>query len=124
MSSLRLLAWNCHHGGLDATLTEVEALSADVAFIQEWRPSKSVPVPPRALARIVGPHKGIALVAGAGVTLTPIPRRRGASRASLSASVATGAAATGAAATGAEAFNVIGLWAQGPHYSKDVLRTS
>ena len=38
MSSLRLIAWNCHHGSLSARLAELAAFAPAIVFLQECRP--------------------------------------------------------------------------------------
>jgi endonuclease/exonuclease/phosphatase family metal-dependent hydrolase len=113
VSRLRLLAWNCHHGALDARLAEVAALSPDIAFVHEWRPSWAAPPPANAVVRQVKKSKGVALAAiNPEYTLAEIPRPRGATRAAVAAVV-----------TGPMSFNTIGIWAQGPNYAADMMKS-
>jgi len=111
--SLRLLTWNCHHGALAARLSDVAELSPDIAFVHEWRPSPAAVVQAKAVVRQVKQRKGVALAAvNPEYTLAEIPRPRGAGRAVVAAVV-----------TGPVSFNAIGLWAQGPNYAADVLKS-
>jgi len=111
--ALQLLAWNCHHGSLESRLTDVATLSPDIAFIQEYLPSAADDGRAGAVTRRVGPRKGVALVSlNSAYTLTPRTLKRTCGRGVVAAAV-----------KGPLSFNVIGIWAQGPPYAADVLKT-
>jgi exonuclease III len=107
MRSVRFITWNCRSGSLDVRLAQLNKYRPDVVFLQECAPSENRPCTSR-----VNASKSIALV---GVSpdfeLSPIT------------SVTGGRASVAASFAGRDAFSVIGIWGQPPHYVDDVLRT-
>jgi endonuclease/exonuclease/phosphatase family metal-dependent hydrolase len=113
MPSLRLIAWNCHHGSLSTRLSELAEYSPDIVFLQECSPAETLPVVGQVFARRVGPGKGIAL----GSLNADYHLRELKSRAH------SGRAVVAAAVTGSLSFTALGIWSQGPRYVDDVMRT-
>jgi endonuclease/exonuclease/phosphatase family metal-dependent hydrolase len=110
---LTLLAWNCHHGTVSSRLDDVRELGTDVVFLQECRPHADDATLANVVSRRVGLRKGIAIGAVSDrFHVEPIALRRG-----------CGKGVVAAAVTGPVCFTMIGLWARGPAYSKDVLRS-
>jgi endonuclease/exonuclease/phosphatase family metal-dependent hydrolase len=108
MRSVRFITWNCRSGSLDIRLAQLGKYRPDVVFLQECAPTDKTPCTCRVNAR-----KGIALVGvSPDVALAP-----------LTASVTAGRASVAASFEGRDAFSVIGVWGQPPHYVDDVLRT-
>ncbi len=110
---LTIVAWNCQHGSLTERLKRLGAVGADIAFVQEWLPAAQDFERANCAAFRVNPKKGIALVAlNQDYTLTPVDIDRADAHSVVAARVA-----------GPLSFNVVGIWAHPPHYSKDVLRS-
>lgn len=113
MPTLRLLAWNCHHGSLLSRLDDVGPLTPDITFLQEVLPCEVESAPPGAVVRRVNSRKAVALIATNPVwSLAPLTLKRTSGKAVVAATV-----------TGPMSFNLIGVWAQGPPYAADVLKT-
>jgi endonuclease/exonuclease/phosphatase family metal-dependent hydrolase len=113
MPSLRLIAWNCHHGTLSTRLSELAEYSPDIVFLQECAPAETLPPPAQIFARRVGPRKAVAL----GSLHANYHLAKLASRAH------SGRAVVAAAVTGSVSFTALGIWSQGPRYADDVMRT-
>jgi exodeoxyribonuclease-3 len=113
MPSLRLIAWNCHHGSLSTRLAELAAFAPAIVFLQECRPTAPIsPIGPF-LTRRVNARKGIALASlDADYHLEKLTRRANRGRAVIGATV-----------SGPLSFTALGIWSQGPHYVDDVMRT-
>jgi hypothetical protein len=113
MSSLRLIAWNCHHGSLSTRLAELAAFAPAIVFLQECRPTETLPLTGPFLIRRVNGQKGIALASlDADYHLETLTRRANRGRAVI-----------GAAVSGPVSFTALGIWSQGPRYADDVMRT-
>jgi endonuclease/exonuclease/phosphatase family metal-dependent hydrolase len=113
MPSLRLIAWNCHHGSVSTCLSELARYSPDVVFLQECTPTGTLPSTGQFAARQVNARKGIALGSPhAGYRLTKTRSRANAGQAFVCASV-----------RGPVSFTALGIWGQTPHYVNDVMRT-
>jgi exonuclease III len=108
MRSVRFITWNCRSGSLDARLAQLNKYQPDVVFLQECVPTEHTPCTCRVNAR-----KSIALVG-----LSPYF-----SLSPLTPGVTAGRASVAASFDGRDAFSVIGIWGQPPHYADDVLRT-
>lgn len=112
MPSLRLVAWNCHHGSLPARLSDLAEHSPDIVFLQECTPSETLPLHGQFFTRRINSHKGIALGSmNRDYQVTELPSMAGA-----------GGAVITAAVTGPLSFTAMGIWSQRP-YVDDVLRT-
>jgi hypothetical protein len=113
VTPLRLIAWNCRSGSVTTRLAELDTHPADLVFLQECSPDASLPLAGQVLARRVGPQKGIAWVSlNPDYHLTGLDPRTDGGRAFLAVTV-----------TGPVTFTALGIWAQGPKYVDDVLRT-
>jgi endonuclease/exonuclease/phosphatase family metal-dependent hydrolase len=113
MRSLRLLTWNCHHGSVSHRLAELAAFAPAIVFLQECKPTESVPLTRPFVAQRVNTTKGIALA-----SLDATHRLS-----KLRARANRGRAVIAAAATGTVSFTALGIWSQGPRYVDDVMRT-
>jgi endonuclease/exonuclease/phosphatase family metal-dependent hydrolase len=113
MTSLRLIAWNCHHGSLSARLSELAEHTPDIVFVQECQPAETLPLDGQFFTRRIDSLKGIALGSmNAGYHLAELqPHTTG------------GVAALGAAVMGPVSLRVLGIWAQAPNYVDDVVQT-
>ena len=110
--SLRLIAWNCHHGSLSARLAELAEHAPDVVFIQEYAPTDAIEAG-QIVTRRVSPRKAIALASrGDRFRLEKLRPRPRSGRATLAAAV-----------TGPVSFTALGIWSRGPNYADDVMRT-
>jgi len=113
MPSLRLIAWNCHHGSLSKCLADLAGYSPDVVFLQECAPAETLPLAGQFVARRINARKGIALgTPHAGYRLAKTRSRARAGQAFVCASV-----------DGPVSFTALGIWGQTPHYVNDVMRT-
>jgi len=113
MSSLRLIAWNCHHGSLSMRLAELAAFAPAIVFLQELRPTETLPLTVPFLTRRVNAQKGIALASlNADYHLEALKPRANRGRAVIGATV-----------SGPVSFAALGIWSQGPRYVDDVMRT-
>lgn len=113
MPSLRLIAWNCHHGSLSRCLSDLAGYSPDVVFLQECAPAKTLSSTGQFVARRINARKGIALgTPHDGFRLTKTRSRARAGQAFVCASV-----------EGPVSFTALGIWGQMPHYVNDVMRT-
>jgi exodeoxyribonuclease III len=113
MPSLRLIAWNCHHGSLSTRLSELAEYSPDIVFLQECAPEDTLPLTGQVAARRINARKAIALGAPhARYRLVEARSRANAGQAFVCASV-----------RGPISFTALGIWAQTPHYVNDVMRT-
>jgi endonuclease/exonuclease/phosphatase family metal-dependent hydrolase len=103
MQSLRLIAWNCHHGLLSTRLSE----------LAEYTAAETLPLVGQVIARRIAPLKGIALGSlKADYRLAELELRADSGRAVVAAAV-----------TGPVSFTAVGIWSQGPKYVDDVMRT-
>jgi len=113
MSSLRLIAWNCHHGSVSTRLAELAAFAPAIVFLQECRPTEPLPLVGPFLTRRVSAQKGIALASlGADYHLEKLKPRANRGRAVIGATV-----------SGPLSFTALGIWSRGPRYVDDVMRT-
>jgi hypothetical protein len=113
MVSLRLITWNCNHGAPSTRLSELAEYSPDIVFLQECAPTATLPLAGQFFTRRIDCLKGIALGSlNAGYRLTELEPR-----------ATSGRAALGAAVTGSVSFTALCIWAQGPNYVDDVMRT-
>jgi len=113
MSSLRLIAWNCHHGSLSTRLAELAAFAPAIVFLQECRPIEKLPLTGPFLTQRVNAQKGIALASlNADYHLEKLKPRANRGRAVIGATV-----------SGPVSFTALGIWSQGPRYVDDVMRT-
>src|SRR5437762_134871 len=113
MSSLRLIAWNCHHGSLSTRLAELASFAPAIVFLQECKPTKTLPMMGPFLTQRVNAQKGIALASlNADYRLAKLKPRANRGRAVMGATV-----------SGPVPFTALGIWSQGPHYVDDVMRT-
>ncbi len=113
MSSLRLIAWNCHHGSLSTRLAELAAFAPAIVFLQECKPTETLPLMGPFLTQNVNAQKGIALASlNTDYHLEKLKPRENRGRAVMGATV-----------SGPVSFTALGIWSQGPHYVDDVMRT-
>lgn len=113
MAALRLITWNCHHGRVSTRLDELAPYTPAVVFLQECHPEHAVPVINSCVTRQVNTRKGIVLASlGTDYQLARLRQRPNRGRAIVAATV-----------TGAVSFTALGIWAQGPRYVDDVMRT-
>ena len=113
MSSLRLIAWNCHHGSLSMRLAELAAFAPAIVFLQECRPTGTLPLIGPFLTRRMNAQKAIALASlNADYHLEALKGRANRGRAVIGATV-----------SGPVSFTALGIWSQGPRYVDDVMRT-
>jgi exodeoxyribonuclease III len=113
MPALRLIAWNCHHGFLSARLDALAAFAPAIVFLQECHPKAAGPSIGSCVRRAVNTRKGIALASlGGDYQLSRLRMRPHRGRAIVAATV-----------TGPVSFTALGIWAQGPHYVDDVMRS-
>jgi exodeoxyribonuclease-3 len=113
MPVLRFIAWNCHHGSVQARLAELARFAPAIVFLQECQPGVPLPLPGSCVACRVNARKGIALASlDAAYQITPLRRRPNRGRAIVAATV-----------TGPISFTALGIWGQGPRYADDVMRT-
>jgi len=113
MSSLRLIAWNCHHGSLSTRLAELASFAPAIVFLQECKPTRTLPMMGPFLTQRVNAQKGIALASlNADYRLAKLKPRANRGRAVMGATV-----------SGPVPFTALGVWSQGPHYVDDVMRT-
>ena len=113
MPSLRLIAWNCHHGSVSRCLSDLAGYSPDVVFLQECAPAETLPLTGQFAARRINARKGIALgTPHRDYRLAKTRSRARAGQAFLCASV-----------QGPVSFTALGIWGQTPHYVNDVMRT-
>ncbi len=113
MAALRLIAWNCHHGSVQARLAELAPFAPAIVFLQECQPGVKLPSASSCLACQVNARKGIALASlDAEYQITPLRRRPN-----------RGRAIVGATVTGPISFTALGIWGQGPRYANDVMAT-
>jgi endonuclease/exonuclease/phosphatase family metal-dependent hydrolase len=114
MASVRLIAWNCHHGAIATRVAELADYSPDIVFLQECTLAKPAPsTAERVLIRRVGGKKHIALISLNGAyQMTKLESKSRGGRAHLAVAV-----------TGPVSFTVLGIWSQGPKYADDVVRT-
>jgi endonuclease/exonuclease/phosphatase family metal-dependent hydrolase len=113
MISLRLIAWNCHHGSPSTRLDQLAAFAPAIVFLQECKPTETRPSMGRFLSRRVNAQKGIALASlNADYHLEKLKPRANRGRAVMGATV-----------SGPVSFTALGIWSQGPHYVDDVMRT-
>src|SRR5437016_1722986 len=113
MSSLRLIAWNCHHGSLSTRLEELAAFAPAIVFLQECKPTSTLPMMGPFLTQRVNAQKGIALASlNADYHLAKLKPRANRGRAVMGATV-----------SGPVSFTALGIWSQGPQYVDDVMRT-
>jgi endonuclease/exonuclease/phosphatase family metal-dependent hydrolase len=111
--NLCLVAWNCRSGSLTQRLAELAPYSPDLVFLQECRPTDTLPLAGQFIRHRVNARKGIALGSPHDAYRVSELEPRGAS----------GRAAIAASIKGRASFNAFGLWSQGPHYADDVMRT-
>lgn len=108
---MRLVAWNCHHGSIDGRLADLAGLAPDIVFLQECTPTVSSL--PHRITRRVGPRKAVALASlNENHRLEALAPKRNSSRGAVAATV-----------TGPVSFTALGIWARGPGYAADVMRT-
>jgi hypothetical protein len=113
MPALRLIAWNCHHGSVSARLAELATFAPAIVFLQECQPSRRPPLSNSCMTLRVNARKCIALASlNADYQITPLRPRPNRGRAIVAATV-----------TGPASFTALGIWAQGPRYVDDVMRT-
>src|SRR5580765_7807305 len=113
MSSVRLIAWNCHHGSLSTRLAELAAFAPAIVFLQECKPTETLPLMGPFLTQRVNARKGIALASlNADYHLEKLRARANRGRAVMGATV-----------SGTASFTALGIWSQGPRYVDDVMRT-
>jgi endonuclease/exonuclease/phosphatase (EEP) superfamily protein YafD len=113
MPTLRLIAWNCHHGSIAARLEELASCAPAVVFLQECSPIVEPASPSACVTRRVNVRKAIAL----GSLGTAYEVRR------LRARRNRGQAVVAAAVSGPVSFTALGSWSRGPRYADDVMRT-
>jgi len=116
MPTLRLVAWNCHHGTLNNRIALLKPHQPDIVFLQECRPATERPLYGHFLRLRVNGKKQIALGSvSQDYELRALAPRKGRGRASLAADV-----------SGSLSFAVLGIWSQlgtGRRYVDDVLRS-
>jgi endonuclease/exonuclease/phosphatase family metal-dependent hydrolase len=98
---------------LTQRLAELAPYSPDLVFLQECRPTDTLPLAGQFIRHRVNARKGIALGSPHDAYRVSELEPRGAS----------GRAAIAASIKGRASFNAFGLWSQGPHYADDVMRT-
>ena len=103
---MRVIAWNCRSGTVEQRLKQVERYTPDVLFLQECGADANC-------CRQVRGRKNIALMAPTG-TLSTIAVPPTAGRGSIAARIAP---------SGSRPFVALGIWAQSPNYSADVIHT-
>jgi endonuclease/exonuclease/phosphatase family metal-dependent hydrolase len=113
MRVLRLITWNCHHGMPSQRLAELGAHGADIVFLQECLPARTLPSTGSCLTQRVNARKGLAL---ASLNADYHLKR-------LRARPHRGSAVVGAAVSGPVSFTALGVWSRGPRYVDDVMRT-
>jgi hypothetical protein len=113
MPTLRLIAWNCHHGSIAARFEELASWAPAVVFLQECSPVVAVGSRLACVTRRVNVRKGIAL----GSLDNAYDVR------SLRARRNRGQAVVAAAISGIASFTAVGIWSRGPRYADDVMRT-
>lgn len=111
--SIRFIAWNCQSGSPDTRLAELAHLAPAIVFLQECRPLEQVPRPSRFVMRLTNARKCIALG-----SLDPNYRI-----VKLRSRTNSGSAVLGATVAGPTSFSVLGIWARGPRYADDVMKT-
>ena len=113
MSRLRIVTWNCHSGSAAKRLAELADYDPHVVFLQECTAVDSEPTSCAVSRRTITGRKGIALLAPANSCRCVARKTRdGCGRAVIAAQVLTPVR-----------FRAIGIWARGPHYAQDVVRT-
>ena len=113
MPTLRLIAWNCHHGSVAARLEDLASGAPAVVFLQECSPVVDTHLSLSCVTQRVNVRKAIAL----GSLGTGYAVRR------LRARPNRGQAVVAAAVRGLASFTAIGIWSRGPRYADDVMRT-
>jgi exodeoxyribonuclease III len=111
MPTLRLIAWNCHHGRLAHRVSLLKPLTPDLVFLQECQPAEPLPLLGTFGTRRINPKKGIALGSvNPHYRLTDLGTHPNGGRAVIAGEVA-----------GPVAFTLLGIWSVGPRYVDDVL---
>lgn len=108
---LRLMTWNCRSGSVRECVSELARFEPDLVFLQECGAPDAEAKPSVVCSHTLNGRKHVALVVGPPFLV-----------ASTSSTLA-GRAAVAAKVIAPIGFRVIGIWAQGPHYVDDVLRT-
>jgi endonuclease/exonuclease/phosphatase family metal-dependent hydrolase len=112
-SPLRIVTWNCRSGSVEARLSNLAAYRPDVVFLQECRPVWRSAPSAGLYGRRLKPRKGVAMVvAGAARGCSARQRRPHSGRAAIAVAI-----------DHPRPFVALGIWAQGPDYVDDVLRT-
>lgn len=113
MARLRIVTWNCRSGSADDRLTELAPFEPHIVFLQECRPPERAQEFRTVCWRAINKQKAIVLVASG-------ESHSGASRGVPNA---TARATIVAAIAGPVPLTVLGTWARGPNYARDVLIT-
>jgi len=112
VSTLRLVTWNCRSGSIARRLSDLAEHHTDLVFLQECEPTRER-LPLVACARTVNSRKAIAVATPSDIwRCRPRPLARGSGRAAIAVDVVA-----------PQCFTVLGIWARGPGYAEDVLRT-
>jgi endonuclease/exonuclease/phosphatase family metal-dependent hydrolase len=110
---MRLITWNCHHGSLAARLADLATHSPDIVFVQECRPGDVLPFTGPSVCRTINPKKGIALASmNSDYHLEEVSLGRSKKRAAVAVRF-----------SGPLDFVALGIWAHGPDYVQDVLKS-
>jgi endonuclease/exonuclease/phosphatase family metal-dependent hydrolase len=113
MASLRVMTWNCRSGSSVRRLAELAEYDPHVVFLQECGPVHEPDSPHVVCSRALNAHKSIALIVpAASCRSVARPVVEGGGRAAIAAQVVQPAL-----------FTILGIWARGPDYVADVIRT-
>jgi endonuclease/exonuclease/phosphatase family metal-dependent hydrolase len=103
---MRLITWNCRSGTVERRLRQLVRYAPDIVFLQECRPGADH-------SRRINGQKAIALLAHSDAYSHTIVKNPSSS----------GLASMAAIIDGPISFAVLGIWAQAPNYSADVIQT-
>ena len=113
MSHLRVVTWNCRSGSAEKRFSELASYDPHLVFLQECRPEEMPQSPNVVCRRSINRWKDVVLMAPASsCQLGARAVSRGGGRAAVTAQVEAPLR-----------FVVLGIWARGPRYVDDVMRT-
>lgn len=113
-SCLRIVTWNCRSGSIAKRLVELAEYEPHIVFLQECGTVERADSQGVVCRRTINGHKGIALIVPTSASGRYVARALciDNGRATIAAEVLTPAP-----------FTILGIWAQAPNYSQDVLLT-
>lgn len=112
LSSLRLVTWNCRSGSVARRVSQLAEYRPDLVFLQECDPTVER-TPCVVCITAINSRKAIAIATpSASCRCQPRPLARGSGRAAVAVDVLV-----------PQSLTVLGIWARGPNYAQDVLRT-